>query len=111
MNSTRKREYKYCQHCDKELNVKRFKEHERLYFNKDANTWMKETDASDASDQESDFSCFDGIEGLDLLNDIENSQENCEMEDLNLTDPDDGDSDGDICCRSTQLAKHKEEGT
>lgn len=104
--SSRKRDYKYCQHCEKELNVKRFKEHERLYYNKDTNEWLKEI--VEASDQESEFSCFDGLEGLDVL---EDNEENCEMEDWNLTDTDGGDQNNDVeenDVQNTHLLKHNE---
>lgn len=89
--------------------MKRFKEHERLYYNKDTKEWLKET--VEVSDQESEFSCFDGLEGLDVLEDNEDRQGNCEMEDWNLSDPDDDDQDGsgdEASDRCFHLVKHNE---
>ena len=90
--------YKLCHHCNKELNIKRFKEHERLFFNKDANEWMKDTDIDAAEDgaapdsNESDFSSFDGNEWM--IDGGNCNQDGCgEVEDLFLTDNDLGNHD------------------
>lgn len=102
---SRKRDYRYCQHCEKELNLKRFREHERLYYNKNANEWLKET-VEEVSDQDSEFSCFYGLEGLDVLEGI---KENCEMEDWNLTDlDDDPDEEENVEDNGRHLLKHNE---
>lgn len=114
--SARKRDYKYCQHCKKELNTKRFKEHQRLYFNRSTNEWIKEhidtCEASTVSDQESDFSYFDGNEALEAL-DVNKDDEDNEMDDLNLTDGennDDEEDDDESDYQSKHLVKHIEEG-
>lgn len=31
--------YKFCPHCEKECNIKTYKEHKRLFFNPDLKTW------------------------------------------------------------------------
>lgn len=108
--SNRKRDYKYCQHCEKELNVKRFKEHQRLYYDKNTNKWIKEgvTGAAegcdaDVSDPESDFSYFDGNEGLAVIEDNEDH----EIDKISLTDEDDNGDESEY--RSVHLVKHVEE--
>ena len=47
--------YKRCLHCDKELSMKRFKEHQRLYYDAQTKTWMT-TDDNTSSENISDFS-------------------------------------------------------
>lgn len=34
--------YRICEHCNKEVNIKVYKEHKRLYFNITTNSWTKE---------------------------------------------------------------------
>ncbi len=50
--------YKYCPHCQKQCNIKTFREHKRLYFNFETNSWVNSLDLlpknSLASDVESD---------------------------------------------------------
>lgn len=74
-------EYMHCPHCEKEMNIKRFKEHERLYFNNESQVWVKDID-----DDLSSLSDFDGFEALDNLDaDIDHCNDNCH-DNLNLED-------------------------
>ena len=38
----RARTYRMCEHCSKEVSVRVYKNHRRLYFNAASNTWTKE---------------------------------------------------------------------
>ena len=51
----RKLIYKICPHCNKELNIKIYKEHERLYYNATKGIWSQDAD-SDNEGLISDFS-------------------------------------------------------
>ena len=47
--------HKICPHCDRELNIRTYKEHKRLYFHEESNSWYKTgvqniTSDSDSSD-------------------------------------------------------------
>ena len=42
--SVKKRKYRVCQHCDKEVSVRVYKKHKRLYFSTSKNSWTKEED-------------------------------------------------------------------
>ena len=35
-----KRTHKICPHCNKEINIKTFKDHKRLYYNEVSKTWI-----------------------------------------------------------------------
>ena len=61
--------YRVCEHCDKEVSIKVYKEHKRLYFSTSTNSWTKEYDDQHLSSSE--------LSGLDLeLNESgENVQE------------------------------------
>ena len=66
---TRKRsgaDYVFCRHCE-EISVKRYKEHERLYFNIETNQWVKDSPITEEADElsESSLSNFDEFEALD----------------------------------------------
>ena len=117
MSGRKRVHYKVCHHCEKELNIKRFKEHKRLFFNKDTNEWMKDSedlcghkDGAESDGSESDFSCFDGNEGIEVVNDAEDGATGWE---LNLTDSDDNDTskEHEVSCAdylTVPLKKHKE---
>ena len=47
--------YKICPHCNKELNIKIYKEHERLYYDATKGIWSQDVD-SDNEGLISDFS-------------------------------------------------------
>ena len=64
--------YKLCPHCHKELNLKRYKEHKRLYFNDDTKQWLKEESRATVSESSSDFSSLD--EG-DVSKDVQHGPE------------------------------------
>ena len=60
--------YKTCPHCNEELTLKRYKEHERLYYDSDTKVWIKRSTVYTASHQgclssesDSDLSTFDDI--------------------------------------------------
>ena len=37
--------YKVCLHCNKDLNIRTYKDHKRLYYNEESNCWYHTTDA------------------------------------------------------------------
>lgn len=39
MMNRAKRVHKFCPHCEKECNIKTYKEYKRLFFNSDLKTW------------------------------------------------------------------------
>lgn len=47
-------EYRVCPHCKKTLNLKKFQEHRRLFFDAASQVWTKEVDRDTSSD-----SCFE----------------------------------------------------
>lgn len=57
--------YRVCEHCDKEVSMRVYKEHKRLYFSTSTNTWTKENKAANSSSE---------LSGLDL--DLDESAEN-----------------------------------
>ncbi len=58
--------YKVCPHCDKELNLKIFREHKRLYYDSHRKKWCREErkECSIRSSDESELSGFE-FEGID----------------------------------------------
>ena len=81
--------YKCCLHCNKELNTKRFKEHQILYYNHDTKEWLKtEQDGIDHTDSEdeSDFSYIDSDSSF------KDSNNNCDLEDWVTEDSEEEDS-------------------
>lgn len=63
-----RRQYRICPHCDKELNLKKFREHKRLYYDCDAKQWCKQ-ERKDCSSDESELSGFE-FEDIDRSEDI-----------------------------------------
>ena len=52
--------YRLCGHCDRELSVKFYKEHRRLYYDSERDTWIKDIkEDSDCSSTE--FSSVDDV--------------------------------------------------
>ena len=43
----RKFSYKLCSHCNKELTIKKYREHKSFFFQEEMQTWIKELDESD----------------------------------------------------------------
>ena len=41
--------HKWCPHCGKELNIKTYKEHKRLYYNESTKEWLGNDSESEAS--------------------------------------------------------------
>ena len=39
----RKLAYKFCPHCGNELNIRSYKDHKRLYFDEETNSWFQES--------------------------------------------------------------------
>ncbi len=54
--------YKTCPHCNRELNPKKFREHERLFYNYDSKEWCKEKGSSDESSEISSFEDSNEVE-------------------------------------------------
>ena len=52
------RTYKYCPHCNKQLNLKTYKEHKRLHFDESSRMWytVESDDSSEISSPEDDRS-------------------------------------------------------
>ena len=73
-----KRRYKYksCPHCSKELNLKKFKEHERLFFNADDKEWCREFGSDDES------SVMSSIEDCNEIRDVESDKDHDGLEDI-----------------------------
>ena len=63
----RKRSYKYiiCPHCNRELSSKKFREHERLFYNPDDKEWCKEKTESSSSDESSEISSIEDCNQID----------------------------------------------
>ena len=95
--------YKCCLHCNKELSIKRFKEHQRLYYNHDTKEWLKtEQDGIDHTDSEdeSDFSYIDSDSSF------KDSNNNCDLEDWVTEDSEEEDSNVE---EMEQQSRHDEE--
>jgi len=41
--------YKFCPHCQKQCNIKTYKDHKRLYFNVETKSWLTATSCNSAS--------------------------------------------------------------
>jgi len=64
----RRRSYRVCEHCGKEVNIKIYREHKRLYFDATTNTWAKDhDDVTESSSELSSFDDFDLDEGVNSL--------------------------------------------
>ena len=57
--------YKYCPHCQRQCHIKAYKDHKRLYFNSDTNTWVT------VPDLEQQGSCIDSDSTIDLSSEDE----------------------------------------
>lgn len=75
--------YHLCPHCNKNLNIKRFKEHKRLYFNESSKQWIFEGRSKESGeDSNSDsFSSLDECDTGELSNPTLSTQE-AQMSDL-----------------------------
>lgn len=74
--SLRAYKYKICPHCDKELNLKKFREHKQLYYDCDAKWWCKQ-DRKELSSDESELSGFE-FEDIDIcVSNDQPEQEQC----------------------------------
>ena len=51
--------YKWCPHCSKQLNIKKYKEHERLFYDQERKVWVKEGTTSDEESISSELSDLD----------------------------------------------------
>lgn len=58
--------YKLCSHCHKELNLKIYKEHKRLYYDPVKKSWVKD-DKCDAQGDDQSSSDLSSIDDIDLL--------------------------------------------
>ena len=50
------RTHKICPHCNKEINIKTFKDHKRLYYNEVSKTWIVQSVSKRTISYESDSS-------------------------------------------------------
>ena len=64
MRSLQLHKYRVCPHCGKELNLKKFREHKRLYYESGTKQWCKQ-DRMDCSTDESELSGFE-FEDIDV---------------------------------------------
>lgn len=78
-------DYVLCPHCEKEFSSKRFKEHERLYFNQDSKVWVKEIEKPDDDGDDSSMSNFDEFEVLDNHDLGDDNDDNWDMEDTEVS--------------------------
>ena len=54
--------HKYCPHCEKECNIKTYKDHKRLFFNHDSKSWYCEgTSSTRATDGDGDSSSLESV--------------------------------------------------
>ena len=65
LSSTPKRSrysYKVCGHCNRELSVKKYREHKRFHFQEDTQSWVKEIVNSDDGSATTEISSLDDFE-------------------------------------------------
>ena len=77
----RRRKYKNCEHCRKDLSIKIYKEHKRLYYNPATKSWCKDLDQQD--DSSTEFS--DAFSDIDKLMDSDSEKSTascCESDNL-----------------------------
>ena len=82
-NPKRRKRYSICPHCKKELNIKRYKEHKRLYFNKDTKQWIVDDSGAKSSvpEDSSSSDCFSSLDEGDTgdLNNLAMQQEEIKL--------------------------------
>ena len=54
--------YKLCSHCNKELTIKKYREHKNFFFQEETQTWIKELDESDDGSGTSEMTSLDDFE-------------------------------------------------
>ena len=55
--------YKVCPHCNRDLSIKKYKEHRRLFFDEDMQSWVQDFDTDlDRHSTSSEFSSLDDFE-------------------------------------------------
>ena len=87
----KRRRYNVCPHCDRELNIKRYKEHKQLYFNKATKQWMVEDQPKSLGDDGSSSDCFSSLDECDAgdLSILANQQGEQNSDSFDLDDLDD----------------------
>ena len=60
--STKRPRRRFCEHCNKELSIKIFREHKRLYYNSSSHTWVRER----CEERESSSSEITSVEEYDF---------------------------------------------
>ena len=83
----KRKRYNVCPHCNKELNIKRYKEHKRLYFNEVTKQWMVEDQPKSLGDGSSS-DCFSSLDDCDAgdLSIFANQQEGQNSDSFDLDD-------------------------
>ena len=116
-NPKRRKCYSICPHCKKELNIKRYKEHKRLYFNKDTKQWIVDDSGAKSSSVPEDSSssdCFSSLDEGDTgdLNNLAMQQEeiNSDMMMYDLDDLTEHSSDGTKFKGAAQRPKSPPQG-
>lgn len=71
----------FCEHCNKELNLKIFREHKRLYYNSSSRTWVREGRESSSSE-------ITSVEEFDFTANTcsPDSHDSCKSEDIDWDD-------------------------
>ena len=65
----RRRKYKSCEHCRKELSIKIYKEHKRLYYDPATKSWCNDLDEQDNSSTE-----FSSVSDIDIVVDSDSEK-------------------------------------
>ena len=83
----KRKRYNVCPHCNKELNIKRYKEHKRLYFNEVTKQWMVEDQPKSLGDGSSS-DCFSSLDECDAGDEsiFANQQEGQNSDSFDLDD-------------------------
>lgn len=77
-----------CEHCSKEVNIKIYKEHKRLYYDARSRSWVKEEQDASSSEITSIDEC-----DVTYRTSLESPRSSTESEFLNWSEQDHGSSD------------------
>ena len=93
--------HRYCPHCQKECNVKTYKEHKRLFFNSDTMSWY----VASTSEQTAAEKDLEGLSGSPANEEMQDHDSSCEseMEDVDSSRFGDDKEDGK---RSSENEEH-----
>ena len=83
-----KRTYKICPHCNKEINIKTFKAHKRLYYNDVSKAWIVQSVSKRTISYESDSSECSLPPSMPELSESEEQSDEVDLCDPNDRNPD-----------------------